>query len=79
MIEAYTRMGMEVVMVVEAVLILKMNKVLAMFQHSSNNFTSLPTRTLRYTARLSNLSQVTENVCGESGFELRQYVSRISY
>lgn len=63
---------------VESVLILKMNKILAMFQHSSSNFTSLPTRTVRYIARVSNLSQVTETVCEESEFELRQYDSRIS-
>lgn len=60
--EAWTRMGMEAVMVVAAVLILKINEVLAMFQHCSNNFTSSPTRTLRYTARLSKLSQVTETI-----------------
>lgn len=63
--EAWTRMGVEAVMVVAAVLILKINEVLAMCQHCSNNFTSLLTRTPRYTARLSKLSQVTDTISRE--------------
>lgn len=77
MMETWTKMKMKV-MVIAAVLIFKINKVLAMSQHYSNNFTSL-TRTLRYSnVKQPSLSQVTETLSRESEFELRQYDSRTS-
>lgn len=78
MIEAWTKMKMKVIGIA-AVLILKMNKVLGMSQHCSNNFTSLTMRTLRYSnVKQSSLSQVTETLFRESEFEPRQYDSRTS-
>lgn len=78
MMETWTKMKMKV-MGIAAVLIFKINKVLAMSQHYSNNFTSLTTRTLKYSnVKQPSLSQVTETLSRESEFELRQYDSRTS-